>query len=103
MERNIKNRFIINIKKYKNPVIEVPLLNKAHLEYLFKNIIFVDADESIREERISSTRPYDAKQAIALFKKSNPITKENTIVFYNNFNDLKTLKNEINNNLINKL
>ena len=95
---------IINIiKTYENPVIEVPLLAKAHMEYLFKKIIFVDANKSIREKRISMSRPYNAKQAIALYEKNNPKTPQNSVIFKNNFENIEELKNEIETNLINKL
>ena len=95
---------IVNIiKTYENPVIEVPLLAKAHMEYLFKKIIFVDANKSIREKRISMSRPYNAKQAIALYDKNNPKTLQNSIIFKNNFENIEELKNEIETNLINKL
>ena len=99
----VENEIIEIIKKYENPVIEVPLLAKAHMEYLFKKIIFVDANKSIREKRIAASRPYDAKKAIALYDKNNPKTLQNSIIFENNYSNIEDLKNEIVTNLINKL
>ena len=62
------------------------------MEYLFKKIIFVDANKSIREKRISMSRPYNAKQAIALYEKNNPKTLQNSIIFKNNFENIEELK-----------
>ena len=90
-------------ENHENPIIEVPLSAKAHMEYLFKKIIFVDANKSIREKRIAASRPYDAKKAIELYDKNNPKTLQNSIIFKNNFTNLKELKNEIATNLINKV
>ena len=99
----VENKIIEIIKNHENPIIEVPLLSKAHMEYLFKSIIFVDADEKIREKRIAVSRPYDAKKAIALYKKNNPKTLQNSIIFKNNFENIEGLKNEILTNLVNKI
>ena len=99
----VEKEIIHIIENYENPIIEVPLLAKAHMEYLFKKIIFVDANKSIREKRIAASRPYDAKKAIELYDKNNPKTLQNSIIFKNNFTNLKELKNEIATNLINKV
>ena len=49
------------------------------------------------------SRPYNAKQAIALYEKNNPKTPQNSVIFKNNFENIEELKNEIETNLINKL
>ena len=99
----VEKEIIHIIENHENPIIEVPLLAKAHMEYLFKKIIFVDANKSIREKRIAASRPYDAKKAIELYDKNNPKTLQNSIIFKNNFTNLNELKNEIATNLINKV
>lgn len=99
----VEEEIIKIIKEHKNPIIEVPLLSKAHMEYLFKTIIFVDAKEEIREKRLANSRPYDAKKAIALYKKNNSKTPQNSIIFENNFENIEELKNEIKNNLVNNI
>lgn len=115
----VENEIISAIKKYEKLIVEVPLLEKAHLQYLFKSIIYVDADKNIREKRISESRPYNAKKAIELFEKNNPRkikfsknsskSLQNLNIFpkyhflENNFSSVEELKNEIISNLINKL
>ena len=94
---------IINIiEHHENPIIEVPLLEKANLQYLFKKVIYVDADRDLRIQRIAASRPYDAETAVALFEKNNAKTLQNSIIFYNNCKTLRQLKNEIIKNLVRK-
>lgn len=95
---------IENIKNHDHIVIEVQLLAKAHLEYLFKTILCVTSDLATLKQRLKNRNYKDIDAAIKLYYQDNAMDIDNkkVILFKNDYDDIQKLNKEIN-KLIDKL
>lgn len=99
----VEQELINIVNTYNEPVIEVPLLFKAHLEYLFKKIIYVNTSIDNIKKRNEKYRKYNIDEAIDLYHVNNSYDIKNIpnlVEIKNNFNSIDELKNYIELNII---
>lgn len=99
----VEQELINIVNTYNEPVIEVPLLFKAHLEYLFKKIIYVSTSIDNIKKRNEKYRKYNIDEAIDLYHVNNSYDIKsipNLVEIKNNFNSIDELKNYIELNII---
>lgn len=94
----VEDKIIENINNYKDQtlIIEVPLLFKAHMEYLFKEIILIESDISLVKERLLQRGIENPEKEIEFYLKNNIFDdkKENVHIIINN-DDLNNLNRQI--------
>ena len=76
-------------------IIEVPLLFKAHLEYLFKKIIYVESDKETILERLKLRGCKNPLKDYELYIKNNNFKICNDVIVLKNNSDLNNLKQQI--------
>lgn len=95
----IEDVLINEIKNTKNLLfIEVPLLFKAHLEYLFEHIIYLESNKNIILNRLKQRGSLNPKLDLYLYKRNNEINikelekKYNITIIENNYENKEDLK-----------
>lgn len=91
----LEEEFIKIIKENDNVVFEVPLLFKAHIEYMFKKIIVLLVDEENQIKHLEN-RNSDVSTSKKLNVDFNYNKNNNDIVVINNNQNIDELKNKIN-------
>lgn len=92
----VEEKIVKEISLKNNLVIEVPLLFKAHYQYLFKKIFFIDSPKSILQERLKNRNYKNIDQAIDLYYKNNSFNQnENVIRIENDTNSIEDLERKI--------
>ena len=97
----VAEELLNNIRQYgENLVIEVPLLFKAHYEYMFKKIFYLTAEKSVFLERLKERNYSNPEEAIELYFKNNPVKSDLTeVIEIKNNGTLEELHKEIKRNI----
>ena len=94
----VEDEIIKSITEHKNEtiVVEVPLLFKAHMQYLFKNIIIVKSDMHLIKERLLQRGLSNPEKEIDFYLRNHKFEYENeNIYFIENNDDLSNLHKQI--------
>lgn len=100
----VENELLNIITFNDEPVIEVPLLFKAHLEYIFKKIIYITTSVENIKKRNENFRKYNIDDAIDLYQTNNTYDIKkipNLIEIKNDFDNISDLKKYIKEKIIN--
>lgn len=93
----VEKELIEQVRKHPNKIVlEIPLLFKAHLQYLCEHIIFVTAKEEILLKRLEERNYPNAKDALNLYYKNNNFVKEKNVVVIENSGSKEELVNKVN-------
>ena len=82
----VENELEEIVKNNNNAVIEVPLLFKAHLQYLFKKIIYIYADNKTLLSHLEERHYSNPQLIIDTYYRNNPMIKKENVVYIDNSN-----------------
>jgi len=97
--KQLEEKLLEEISTHNNAVIEVPLLFKAHYEYMFKKIFVLQVNKEKQIENLNSRKEININQALKL-NRDYDFKKINKVVIIKNNGDLHSLFDQIDKELL---
>lgn len=91
----VEEKLIDLVKSHDNIVIEVQLLFKAHLQYLFKKIIYVSSKDDEILKRLEDRGYKNTKEALNVYYRENSLTSNNDIIPIENNSSIEELNSKV--------